>query len=63
MPAAMAPHLADATLAEEDARRRGEVEAQRARSHSAAASGKSAWYFTLRRGSAIHVSTLSRHAA
>ena len=55
--------LAQTAHTEDDAGRGCELEAQPGRSHSATSSGKSAWYFTLRRGSAIHDSTVSRHFA
>ena len=56
-----APALAEASFAEEDSRRAWRTRSSRAPAPTPPRSGKSAWYFTLRRGSAIMCSTLSRH--
>ena len=63
-PATIAGSSRIAPGAEDDARRRGELEAAR-RAHGAvtASSGKTARYFVLERGSAISGATASRQAA
>ena len=54
--------LAELSYPEDDPCRRRELEVHFGRSH-AAGSGNSAWYFSLRRGSAIIGSTVSHHVA